>query len=478
MEMMNTNFRQPAVAGTFYPDDAEELRQQLQYFYDTQTTSQALSDVAAIVVPHAGYVYSGSVAAEAFASLPIDNHWDNIFVIGSSHHHFFEGAALPAFESFGTPLGEIIVNQSVVGEMVESSPDIMCVNNKWHLAEHTLEVQLPFIQYRFGSSMPIVPVLLGCQDAESCQRIAQALKPWFNAKNLFVFSTDLSHYPNYEDAAVVDSLTIDAILTGKPEALLQQIKANDARRINNLRTSLCGWTSILTLLYLVNQSNSYVLTKLKYCNSGDALMGDHHRVVGYSALRVDRKSDGAKTMALSDIDQTTLLKWAHVCLYDVVNQFVSERPNELVQNEMCNQSGVFISLYNNGKLRGCIGRFVEGQPLWRLVKEMTYASATTDPRFSPVTADEVDQITIEISVLTPFQKILSINEIELGRHGIYIKKDGRSGTFLPQVASKTGWSVIELLEHCAHDKAGLARDEWQSAEIYTYEAVVFGDHVK
>jgi len=474
---MNTNFRQPAVAGTFYPDDAEELRQQLQYFYDAQTTSEALSDVAALVVPHAGYVYSGSVAAAAFASLPIDNHWDNIFVIGSSHHHFFEGAALPAFESFGTPLGEIIVNQSVVEAMVESSPDIMCVNNEWHLAEHTIEVQLPFIQHRFGSSMPIVPVLLGCQDAQSCMHIAEVLKPWFNAKNLFVFSTDLSHYPNYEDATAVDSLTIDAILTGNPEALLQQLKANGAMEINNLRTSLCGWTSILTLLYLVNQSDNYALTKLKYSNSGDALMGDHRRVVGYSALRVDRKSDGAKTMALSDSDQSILLKWAHVCLYDAVSQSVSDVPEALVQNEMCNQSGVFISLYKNGKLRGCIGRFVEGQPLWRLVKEMTFASATTDPRFSPVTPDEVDQIAIEISVLTPFRKIQSVDEIELGRHGIYIKKGGRSGTFLPQVASKTGWSVTELLEHCAHDKAGLARDEWQSADIYIYEAIVFGDKI-
>lgn len=474
---MNRNSRQPAVAGTFYPDDAEALKHQLKLFFDAQANAETKRNVAAIVVPHAGYIFSGDVASAAFALLSVDSQWDNIFVVGSSHHHLFEGAALPAFESFGTPFGELIVNQRVVKEVVESSPDIMGVNSEWHLAEHTIEVQLPFIQYRFGNSIPIVPVLLGCHDAQTCEHIAEALKPWFNPNNLFVFSTDLSHYPNYEDANLVDALTIDAILSGKPDTLLQQIKANAALKKNNLRTSLCGWTSILTLLYLVNQYDSYSFAKVKYQNSGDAIIGDHSRVVGYGAIRVDRKTENAKPMLLTDNDQSELLKWAHVCLYDVVNQFVSDVPELLLQNEMRNQSGLFVSLYNNGKLRGCIGRFVEGQPLWRLVKEMTSASATSDLRFSPVTADEVGSIAIELSVLTPFHKIQSIDEVELGRHGIYIKKEGRSGTFLPQVALKTGWSVVEFLEHCAHDKAGLARNEWRTAEIYTYEAVVFGDKI-
>jgi len=137
------------------------------------------------------------------------------------------------------------------------------------------------------------------------------------------------------------------------------------------------------------------------------------------------------------------------------------------------QTGAFVSLKKKGKLRGCIGTFKPDAPLYNLIQTMTIASATEDTRFLPVQANELKDIDIEISVLTPMKRINDVSKIVLGKHGIYIKKDGRSGTFLPQVATETGWTLEEFLGHCARDKAGIGWDGWKNAEVYTYEAIVF-----
>jgi AmmeMemoRadiSam system protein A len=138
-------------------------------------------------------------------------------------------------------------------------------------------------------------------------------------------------------------------------------------------------------------------------------------------------------------------------------------------------AGAFVTLKENGELRGCIGRFTSDEPLYKVIQQMAIASSTEDTRFSPVTAKEIDELEIEISVLSPMKKIISIDEIELGRHGIYIKKGYFGGTFLPQVATETGWSREEFLGHCSRDKAGIGWDGWKTADVYIYEACVFSE---
>jgi len=138
-------------------------------------------------------------------------------------------------------------------------------------------------------------------------------------------------------------------------------------------------------------------------------------------------------------------------------------------------AGAFVTLNENGQLRGCIGRFNPDEPLYKVVQDMAISSSTKDYRFTPVTPPELDKIEVEISVLTPMKKIKSIEEIELGKHGVYIRKGFQSGTFLPQVADKTSWTVEEFLGHCARDKANLGWDGWKDAEIYTYEAIIFSE---
>ena len=139
-------------------------------------------------------------------------------------------------------------------------------------------------------------------------------------------------------------------------------------------------------------------------------------------------------------------------------------------NEKC---GAFVSLHKHGRLRGCIGHFGEAVPLHEIVAAMARAAAFEDPRFMPVSKDELDDIDIEISVLTPMRRIQSLDEFELHRHGIYIKKGRRSGTFLPQVADEVNWTKEEFVGHCSQDKAGLGWDGWRDAELYVYEAIVF-----
>ena len=135
--------------------------------------------------------------------------------------------------------------------------------------------------------------------------------------------------------------------------------------------------------------------------------------------------------------------------------------------------GAFVSLHKNGRLRGCIGHFGEDTPLHEIVAEMAGAAAFEDPRFMPLTTDELAEIDIEISVLTPMRRIKSLDDFELHRHGIYIRKGYRSGTFLPQVADEVNWTKEEFVGHCSQDKAGLGWDGWRDAELYVYEAIVF-----
>ncbi len=143
--------------------------------------------------------------------------------------------------------------------------------------------------------------------------------------------------------------------------------------------------------------------------------------------------------------------------------------------EITIESGTFVSLHKHGELRGCIGRFVSEDPLYLLVQEMAIASAFRDPRFDPVVKEELKDIEIEISVLSPLRKITSINEFDIFQHGIYIKKGNKSGTFLPQVAMKTQWTKEQLLGHCSRDKAGLGWNGWKNAELFIYSTLIFNE---
>jgi AmmeMemoRadiSam system protein B/AmmeMemoRadiSam system protein A len=473
--------RPPVAAGRFYSAHAEKLEIEIENMISEvssliQFKVPKSENVLAIIAPHAGYVFSGIVAASAFILLKDIKPRKKVFLIGSSHHTDFNGASIYNVGNYITPFGKVKVDTNLSTQIIEKS-DIFEFVQAAHAHEHSLEVMLPFLQYFWKDEFEIIPIIIATHQKEICKKIALELQPYFTTDNLFVISTDLSHYPSYTNATKTDKLTIDAVLTGDPDILFEQIALNTAQRIPNLSTSMCGWTSVTTLLYMSQKLKKTQYYPILYQNSGDAsVYGDKDRVVGYQSLVLTQKSENKK-FELSKSEKSDLLNLAKQSIkyYLETNEKLSLKDN--CYSPILNLNyGAFVSIYLSGELRGCIGRLQAGNlPLYETISEMAVSSAFFDRRFSPLTMDEFKEISIEISVLTPLVKISSIDEIELGKHGIYIKKDYRSGTFLPQVALKTNWTKEEFLGHCARDKAGLGWDGWKDAEIYTYEAYIFID---
>ncbi|NLA24272.1 MAG: AmmeMemoRadiSam system radical SAM enzyme [Bacteroidales bacterium] len=416
-------------------------------------------------------MFSGQIAADAINQFDADKKYKRVFVITSSHQMHLGGASIYNIGNYETPLGEIPVDMDLGTKLIAENKVFGFVAQA-HSSEHSLEVQLPFLQYHLKHDFLLVPIIVATQSIEDVKAIAKALKPYFNDENIFVFSSDFSHYPKYSDALVVDKETADAICTGNPNEFLKTINEHKNAGIKDLATDICGWTSVLTLMYLT-EDEDYKYSQISYANSGDSPHGDKSGVVGYHAIAVSKDDSG---FSLSNEDKKELLNIARSTLSQKLEKNKDYKPNsENYSKELKSECGVFVTLNKNNDLRGCIGRFNPDIPLYQLVGEMALASAFNDTRFQPLRKEELNDIEIEISVLTPMVKIKDIDEIELGKHGIYIKSGYRSGTFLPQVATQTGWTKEEFLGHCSRDKAGIGWEGWKNAEVYIYEAIVFDE---
>lgn len=370
--MMEAKIRKPAVAGSFYADDAKELRQDVRDCF-SQCKNPVMEHVQAVIVPHAGYVFSGVTAASAFAVIHPEAEYEHI-----------------------------------------------------------------------------------------------CLKPYLNERNLFVISSDFSHYPAYMDAKLVDGLTKDSIMTGKTEAFVNATLHNQKLNIGNLATSACGMAPIATLLMMTEKNAGIHPHHIMYCNSGDSPYGGKDKVVGYHSFVFTTQ---AASFELTQDDKKMLKSIA----YHTIKASLEGKKYEPsgLSDMLKTRCGAFVSLHKKGRLRGCIGHFGEDMPLYQTVVQMAKAAAFEDPRFYGVTLDELDDIDIEISVLTPMKRIHSIDEFQLGKQGIFMRKGYHTGTFLPQVADEVAWTKEEFLGHCAQDKAGIGWDGWKTAELYTYEAIVF-----
>ena len=454
----------------FYTGDAEELREEVDSFLARHSRRKQYENVAAVIVPHAGYYYSGNVAASAYMSIDTDKPYKRIFLLGPSHHEWLDGASVNTeADYYATPLGDVKVDHETTVKLTEDS--VFFYRPEAHDREHCLEVQLPFLQRRFGEDLPpIVPIIISTNDYQKLKRMAEVLKPYFTDENLFVISSDFSHYPDYKDACEVDTRTGKAIETGKVEEFIATIEANERLGKRNLATSACGQFPIITLILMLD--GHYEVKHLMYQNSGD-ISGDHARVVGYHSFAILRKD--STDFVLADEDKRLLKEIALQSIKDSLDgkpignlSSLTSRHSPLKQ-----KCGAFVSLHKHGRLRGCIGHFGEDVPLYEIVAEMARAAAFEDPRFSPVHREELEDLDIEISVLTPMRRIQSLDEFELHRHGIYIRKGYRSGTFLPQVADEVNWTKEEFVGHCSQDKAGLGWNGWKDAELYVYEAIVF-----
>lgn len=501
--------RQPAVAGSFYPAGKNALNNQLQSLFGLaaeESVNQSVNesanesanelanesasesgdkpmykDIAAVIVPHAGYVFSGEVAAAAFSRIDPDRSFKRVFLIGTSHHMLLKGASIYNGNSYITPLGAVPVDTELANRLISDYKLFSYVPDA-HDREHSIEVQLPFLQYHLKKPFTIVPVIIGTQHAGSCREIAEILQPFFTSENLFVVSSDFSHYPAYDDAVENDRHTGQAVSANSPEAFITAVVSDQHKDVPGLVTSCCGWSSVLTLLQITSQLDNIGVEHVKYMNSGDSPYGDRDRVVGYHAFVFGRntklalENPSTPTYQLSTHEKAILLKIAREAIESrLAGKPLPQIATDTLPAPLAAHCGAFVTLHLNGRLRGCIGQFTSTTPLCDVVQQMAIAAAFRDHRFQPVTLKEMNRIELEISVLTPLKKIHSIDEFRLGEQGIYIIHGSRTGTFLPQVAESTGWTKEEFLGHCARDKAGIGWDGWKTADLYTYEALVFDE---
>lgn len=492
---MPKKIRPSAVAGQFYPSEPGAISDQIQR-YLKQATPSSISPLArgrenregqikAVMVPHAGYDFSGPVAAYAFKQLA-GKKINTAVIISNSHKAYFDGIAIDSSDGWQTPLGTVAVDKELADKLVAAA-SIIKYDGSVHGQDHILEVEIPFLQTVLEGDFKIVPVLFGNKYDGSYKKLAQALKDNLGENDIVVISTDMSHYPKYEDANKIDQGTLEKIKGGKVEELEKYIADIVSAGYGNEQTVLCGIDAVKTGLELYNLAGWERIEVLKYANSGDVpLIGDKSSVVGYGAVaflskKLEVRSEKENTDVTSSIgelnvdEQKILLKIAK----ETVESFVAtgKVPEFKITNERLKQTqGAFVTLNKDGQLRGCIGQIVpSNKPLWQVVRDMAVAACSEDNRFNPVSKDELNKLEYEVSVLSIPEPIDDWRKIELGKHGVIIKQGGHSGVFLPQVATETGWSLEEFLSELCWQKAGLAPSCYKNkdTQILVFTAQVF-----
>ena len=480
----STTDRKPVAAGRFYSGDRGTLEKDMSILYKYCKKTTPSENVRAIISPHAGYVFSGEIAAAAYSSIAADKVYKNIFIIGPSHVMYFDGASVYNSGDYITPLGKAKVNLEIANKLIIDNK-VFHFPTDAHANEHSIEVQIPFIQTHFKTVPPIVPIIIGTDNVNTIKKIAEALKPYFTPENLFVISSDFSHYPSYKDAIENDSITAESIISGNPKTFLNTLERNSEKHIKGLVTSMCGWSAGLTLLYLTEGNDHLKYKLIDYSNSGDSPYGGKDEVVGYNAIVVtdDQAEEGTgnkdEEFKFSEADKDMLFKIARNSIHSLLFKDSKYKPDASeMSSALMKKYGAFVTLKIDGNLRGCIGRFISSEPLYQVVAESAASSAFEDPRFSPLSKREYEKTQMEITVLGSLKRIHDISEIVLGKNGIYIKKGSRAGTMLPQVATENGWTVEQFLGYTARDKAGIGWDGWKDAEIYIYDGLVLEDNRK
>ncbi len=477
----NGQIRPPAVAGQFYPNSPAILKLAIEKFLADALPPVGVNPFA-IVVPHAGYIYSGQIAADGWNQTR-DGNYELIVVLGTNHTiPNLRKIALYQGKGFQTPLGTALIDTEFTSRLLSLSPDCT-MDNAPHTREHSVEVQIPFAQTLFPNAK-IVAAIVGEADTGTYTRFGKTLAFALNKKRaLIVASSDLSHYPSAKDAEEVDLKTLEAVASLDTELLRTTIRNQMARRIANLSTCACGEAPITVAMAAGREMGATSGKIISHAHSGNIPVGERDRVVGYGAVLIAAGYNEVKTgetstddrdVNISLSDRRYLLRLARetISRFLTVKMVPLPRLSTPARRE---KHGVFVTLKKRGNLRGCIGRLVPDRPLAELVAAMALESAFEDPRFNPVTAEELPDLEVEVSVLTPMKRVSGVNDIVIGRDGVMLQKGGRSAVFLPQVAPEQGWQRDEMLSHLSM-KAGLPADAWKKDTIFsTFQAIVFSE---
>jgi hypothetical protein len=406
------NVRPAAVAGAFYPGDPGELLAEIDELLGTAGSfTPRFAHPKALIVPHAGYVYSGGVAASAYGELAgARGVVRRVVLLGPVHRVPVRGLALPAAEGFATPLGTVPIDRGAA-KLASALPQVV-TSAAAHAMEHSLEVQLPFLQRVLGE-FSLVPFAVGDASAEEVAQVLECL--WGGAETLIVVSTDLSHYHAYDEARRIDADTLERIahLSGDLD-----------------HDQACGATPLNGLLR-VARAKGLKIRRLAACNSGDSA-GGRGRVVGYASLALDEGVSVTESEAGG-----TLVGIAHGAI--ATDLGLDATPRDVAAAWLKQPGATFVTLTKGGALRGCIGSLAAERPLGADVAANAINAAFRDPRFPPVTAAEWPQVQVEVSLLSTPRTLCFADEAELldaivpGEDGLILEADGRRGTFLPQV---------------------------------------------
>jgi AmmeMemoRadiSam system protein B/AmmeMemoRadiSam system protein A len=469
--------RQAVWAGRFYKADPSALVQDIDRLTrKAQKTGIRIppgKSLKAIIMPHAGYIYSGWTAAHAALVLPMarglqSDQFSKVILLGPDHRIGFKNAAISDVTAYETPLGTINLHKDV--KKLRRQPDLFQRLPAARDKEHSLEVILPFLQ-RYLADFQLVPVMIGQGDG---QRISGALDSIIRRDTLLVVSSDLSHFLAYSEAVARDRETIDEIINLKPARLIK----TDNRA--------CGKMPLLVLIEIARRHH-WQPVLLHYSNSGDTA-GDRSRVVGYAAIAffgdLPMENNDNAGVQFSQAQGQMLVKLARQTILDKLDRAAAEPPAEdllaaLDDDRFTLSCGTFVTLKIKGQLRGCIGNLTSTESVLDGVKRNAINAALHDPRFSPLSKDELERTQIEVSILSEPQPLAYrdgqdlIKKLRPQVDGVIIRKDHASATFLPQVWEQLPGPEDFLTHLCM--KAGLPSDAWKNSEleVLTYQVQYF-----
>ena len=452
----------PSFAGSFYPEKPDELTNLLNSYMQEQKIEYKSK---AIIAPHAGIYYSGHAAMVGYQHLELN---ENIFIIAPSHHDNFNNIALPEYTYFDTPLGSLEVNNRLLKDIAEKFPCI--VSNELFDREHSIEVQLPFIQHIFcprtqsaidfvkglkkiGRRLKIVPILVGNCD----YRLISDLISTYWENSSFVISSDLSHYYSQQECRQIDTYTATIIETGKLEAFQAQ--------------QACGLIGIKGLVDFANHNECSLIRSMMY-NSGD-ISRETDKVVGYGSwfLYTDSKNDFIERFYSKYVLE--IVKKSIIAAINGEDFIPRDIPSVLTQ-----YGASFVTLKRNGQLRGCIGSVYPTKPLILDLIDNAKNAAFQDPRFEPLSPDELANLDVSISILSSIERIIFKDERDLLSkiypHGVIISDRDRRAVYLPVV-----WEQLperDVFLNSLKEKAGLPPNYFsKSLEAYKFDATTIGD---
>ena len=462
--------KEPNVSGSFYPADAIILSSMIEDLLGKAEPFITKAHIWGMIAPHAGYIYSGSIAAKAYKSIYKKN-YSTVIILAPSHYHNLKKAAVYKDGIFKTPLGQVSVDSDFTKKLLKNSLYFEYKPRVFE-KEHSIEVQLPFLQKSLNN-FSIVPIIIFKNSYSYYDSIADILAALISDREdvLLIASSDMSHFHSQEKANLIDRNTLSFISSNDSAALFDNLRTGDCE--------LCGDAAVITLMLTMKKIKAEHRQILDYSTSADTTNSSPERVVGYSSV-IYSKALNEKTNIipkrskdmLTYTQKSELLAMARKSIKDYLKS--GERQTIKTDDPLfLEKRGAFVTLSKNGMLRGCIGRIVSDIPLIRVIRDMAIEAATSDPRFPAVSEQELESLDLEISVMSPIEEITDISKIKVGTHGIIISKEYHSGLLLPQVATEYGWNTEQFLEQTCV-KAGLNRDEWKKgAKIFIFSAEVF-----